>query len=234
MRECDGDRRRVDANGRACAGSQRQIQTYTNDSAETFGKAIAESLSGDLPPSARILWVSPLIHEKYAEYRDGDFLRVLGLQQHESELLAFWPKGGPCWDALARVLFSDGHCGCVLVEAKSHVNEIYGNGCCASDTSRQQICEGLRKAKEWLGVAPEADWTGKLYQSANRYAHLYFLRVVAKIDVFLVNVYFVNDDRSKSPTTIHEWKPAISEVKQQLGLVSPVPFSSEVFLDAVL
>ncbi len=221
----------MDANGRACAGSQRQIQTYTNDSAETFSKAIAESLSGDLPPSARIRWVSPLIHEKYAEYRDGDFLRVLGLQQHESELLAFWPKGGPCWDALARVLFSDGHCGCVLVEAKSHVNEIYGNGCCASDASRQQICEALRKAKEWLGVAPEADWTGKLYQSANRYAHLYFLRVVAKIDVFLVNVYFVNDRHS--PTTIQDWTLAIREVKHRLGLVGPVPFSSEVFLNAV-
>lgn len=223
----------MDANGRACAGSQRQVQTYTNDSAETFSKAIAESLSGNLPPSARIQWVSPLKHEKYAEYRDGDFLRVLGLQQHESELVAFWPKGGPCWDALAHVLFSDGHCGCVLVEAKSHVNEIYGNGCCASGASRQQICEGLRKAKEWLGVAPEADWTGKLYQSANRYAHLFFLRVVVKTDVFLVNVYFVNDHRSQSPTAIQEWTPAISEVKQQLGLVNPVPFSSEVFLDAV-
>lgn len=89
------------------------------------------------------------------------------------------------------------------------------------------------KPKEWLEVAPETDWTGKLYRSANRYAHLYFLRVVAKIDVFLVNVYFVNDHRSQSPTAIQAWKPAISKVKQQLGLVSPVPFSSEVFLAAV-
>ena len=220
MRECEGDRRRVDANGRAC------------ESAEPFSKAIAQSLSGDLPSSARIRWVSPLTHDKYAEYRDGDCLRVLGMQQHESELSAFWPKGGPCWDALARVSFSDGHCGCVLVEAKSHVDEIYRNGCRASDVSRQQICEALRRAKEWLGVAPEADWTGKLYQSANRYAHLYFLRAIAGIDAFLVNVYFLNDRHS--PTTIQEWKPAISEVKQQLGLVSPAPFSSEVFLDAVL
>lgn len=231
VRECERDRSRVDANGRASAGSQQQIQTYINDSAEAFSKAIAESLSGDLPSSARIQWVSPLIREEYAEYHDGDFLRVLGMQQHASELSAFWPKGGPCWDALARVSFSDGHCGCVLVEAKSHVSEIYGNGCRASDASRQQICEALRRAKEWLGGAPEADWTGKLYQSANRYAHLYFLRVIAGIDAFLVNVYFVNDRHN--PTTIQEWKPAISEVKQQLGLVRPVPFSSEVFLDAV-
>ncbi|MBI1741059.1 MAG: hypothetical protein HY233_07530 [Acidobacteriales bacterium] len=235
MGECHGDQSRVDASGRAHAGSQRQIQIYVNDLPDALNRAIAESLSANLPPSVRIQWVSPLKHEGYTEYYDDDFLRALGIQQHESELLAFWPKRGPCWDALARVLFSDGHCGCVLVEAKSHVNEIYGNGCCASDASTQQICEALRRAKEWLAVAPEADWTGKLYQSANRYAHLYFLRVVAKIDAFLVNVYFVNDrsHRSQRPTTIQKWKPAIGEVKHQLGLVRPVPFSSEVFLDAV-
>jgi hypothetical protein len=231
VREREGDRSRVDANGRAYAGSQHQIQTYINDSAEAFTKAIAESLCGNLPPSARIQWVSPLIHEEYAEYHDGNFLRVLGMQQHESELSAFWPKGGPCWDALARVSFSDGRYGCILVEAKSHVNEIYGNRCRASDVSRQQICNALRRAKEWLGVAPEADWTGDLYQSANRYAYLYFLRVIAGIDAFLVNVYFVNDRHS--PTTIQEWRPAIGKVKLQLELDSPVPFSSEVFLDAI-
>jgi hypothetical protein len=59
----------------------------------------------------------------------------------------------------------------------------------------------------------------------------YFLRVIAGIDAFLVNVYFINDPHS--PTTIKEWKPAISEVKQQLGLASPAPFSGGVFLDAV-
>jgi hypothetical protein len=234
MANCKTDRSRVDAIGRAYAGSQRQIQRYVNDSHEVLDKAIVESLGASLPPWSRIHWVSPLKTENYAEYRDGDFLRALGMQQLESGLLTFWPKGGPCWDALAYVSCGDGlRRGCILVEAKSHVNEMFGNGCCASDrASRQQICEALRRTKKWLGVSPEADWMGRLYQSANRYAHLYFLRAVAKIDAFLVNVYFVDDDHSTSPTTIHGWKPAIGEVKQQLGLRS-VPFSGEVFLSAI-
>lgn len=231
MKECESDRSRVDASGRARAGSQRQVQTYVNDLPDALNDSIAGSLSASLPPAARIQWVSPLKHEGYIEYRDGDFLRALGMQQYENELLAFWPKGGPCWDALARLSFNDGHRGCLLVEAKSHVSEIYGNGCRASDASRQQICEALRRTKNWLGVAPEADWTGELYQSANRYAHLYFLRVIAGIDAFLVNTYFIDDPRSR--TTIQEWGPAINGVKQQLGLASPVPFSSEVFLNAL-
>jgi hypothetical protein len=221
----------VDASGRAYAGSQRQIQTYVNDSADVFSKAIAESLGTSLPPSVRIEWVSPLKREGYAEYRDGDFLRILGIQQYESELLTFWPKGGPCWDALARVWFSDGHCGCVLVEAKSHVDEIYCSGCRASDGSRQQILRALCKTKAWLGVAPEAEWTGRLYQSANRYAHLYFLRVVAGVDAFLTNVYFINDPHSR--TTIQDWTATVREVKQQLGLTVPVPFSGEVYIQCV-
>jgi hypothetical protein len=230
MREGEKDRSRVDPSGRAHAGSQRQIQTYVNDSADVFSKAIAESLGASLPPSARLEWVSPLKREGYIEYRDGDFLRVLGIQQYESELLAFWPKGGPCWDALARIWFSDGHRGCMLVEAKSHVDEIYGIGCRASDGSRQQILQALCKTKAWLGVAAEADWVGNLYQSANRYAHLYFLRVIAGVDAFLTNVYFINDPHSR--TTMQDWTAAVREVKQQLGLTAPVPFSSEVYLNA--
>jgi len=77
----------------------------------------------------------------------------------------------------------------------------------------------------------DADWTGKLFQSANRYAHLYFLRMIAGIDAFLVNVYFIDDQHS--PTTSQEWKTAIPEVQQQLGLTAPVPFCAELFLDAL-
>lgn len=97
--------------------------------------------------------ISPLKDKRYAEYRDADFLRAVGLCQYESQLAAFWPRRGPCWDALAR--YRDG---CILVEAKSHVAEIYGGGCAASEKSQAAIQASLAGTKQWLGVPMEADW----------------------------------------------------------------------------
>ena len=128
-------------------------------------------------------------------------------------------------------MLQDDRLGCVLVEAKSHVSEIYGNGFGASGASLQQIHRALYRTKEWPGVAHDADWTGKLYQSANRYAHLFFLREIARIDAYLVNVYFIADRHS--PTYIQVWTPAIDNVEQQLGLTTPVPFTGKVFLNAL-
>ena len=223
-------RKHVDAMGRAFAGSQRQIQTYVNEHSAELSEAVRHSLSfGPI----EIEWVSPLSARGYVEYQDGDFLRVLGLDNLTNQLREFWPSGGPCWDALARIAFSDGRRGCILVEAKSHEKEIEGNGCGATDASLQQILRALCKTKEWLEVSPAADWTGKLYQSANRLAHLYFLRKIAGIDAYLLNVYFMNDSHwQNSAKTVQEWKPAIQDVQRRLGLTSPVPFSEEVFLDA--
>jgi hypothetical protein len=58
--ECEKDRGRVDASGRAYAGSQRQIQTYVNDFPDVLNKTIADSLGSRFPDSARMRWVSPL------------------------------------------------------------------------------------------------------------------------------------------------------------------------------
>jgi hypothetical protein len=114
------------------------------------------------------------------------------------------------------------------------VKEIYGIGCRAEGASLQQIHQALTRTKEWLGVAPDADWTGELFQSANRYAHLYFLRESVGIEAYLVNLYFMNDPHwPHCPKSVQEWKPAIHEVKPRLGLTSPVPFSQEIFLAAL-
>ena len=61
------------------------------------------------------------------------------------------------------------------------------------------IQSSLARTKEWLGVSPDADWLGRLYQSGNRLAYLYFLREIGKVDAFLANVYFTGDPHS--PTT---------------------------------
>jgi len=54
--------------------------------------------------------------------------------------------------------------------------EIYGNGCQAQGASREMIAKALAETKQWCHADPTADWMGPLYQSANRLAHLYFLR----------------------------------------------------------
>ena len=225
---CPKDSSRIDSMGRAHAGSQRQIQTYVNERTDALNSAVAQSLSQYGLDENAIHWVSPLAIDTYSEYQDAEFLDRVGLGHLAPRLQDFWPRGGPCWDALARI---EG--GCILVEAKSHVPETYGGGSGAtSPRSRQKIQKAFDATKAWLGVSPDANWTGPLYQSANRYASLYFLRQIAGIQVFLVNVYFIGDRISPTPLTREDWDAAIGSVNRELGLVGAVPYSSAIFLTA--
>ena len=222
---CPKDFSRVDSTGRAHAGSQRQIQTYVNEKTNALNSAIARAHSQYNLDEKGIHWVSPLAGDTYSEYRDSEFLERVGLDHLAAQLRKFWPRNGPCWDALARI---EG--GCILMEAKNHVTEIYGDGCGASPETKPTIRAALGATKALLGVSPKVDWTGRLYQSANRYACLHFLREIAGVQAFLVNVYFVGDPRT--PTTRDEWDAAIRSVNQELGLVREVPYTAAVFLTA--
>ncbi|MCW5718337.1 MAG: hypothetical protein KIS68_10955 [Bauldia sp.] len=65
-----------------------------------------------------IRWLSPLAADDYAEYRDGSFLRLVGLDSLTPKLKGFWPTRGPQWDALGLMGTAP-----VLVEAKAHLRE---------------------------------------------------------------------------------------------------------------
>jgi hypothetical protein len=214
---------RCDTSGRAFAGSQRQIQFYVNERPAAIQKAITEAL--ETPLSIR--WISPLRSEGYREYNDSAFLRAIGLSNFCADLSRFWPAGGPRWDALG--VDNDAE-GVLLVEAKSHVPEIYGSGCGAtSAASKEKIETALALTKNWLEVVGERDWKGTLYQSANRLAHLYFFREVLRVKAWLLNIYFLEDPHS--PTSRSEWDAGISNVKRAIGLTQ-VPFYADVFLPA--
>ncbi len=216
--------RRCDNSGRAFAGSQRQIQYYVNEQPSLLNQAICDAFK----TSFSLRWVSPLSSEGYREYWDSGFLKALGLSQHCKELNLFWPRGGPHWDALACVKKGTG--GVLLVESKSHVPEILGNGCGAkADTSIEKIDRAFAVTRVWLPVSQMADWKGPLYQSANRIAHLYFFREVLGIEAWLVNVYFTDDPHS--PTSRSAWQHGIVDVKKSLG-IGAVPYSTDVFLAA--
>lgn len=220
--------------GRANRGSQRQLQDYVNEHAAALTSALMEALPPRLRDlSATIKWMSPLAEDDYVEYRDADFLRAVKLGDHAVHLAGFWPTGGPCWDALAIISTSGNKTipGVILVEAKSHIAEIYGNGCQASPHSRPLIDKSLAAAKQWCGAAPGADWTGPLYQSANRLAHLYFLRERLKQPAWLVNLYFLDDPIG--PVNRQAWTAELQKVKAALGLKSNLPFAIDLFLPAL-
>src|SRR5689334_16161238 len=95
-------RSRVDETGSAFRGSQHQIQLYVNGHAAALSQSIIVA-NPTVPRDAEIKWVSPLQDKQYQEYWDGGFLDVLGLGAFRPQLAGFWPKGGPHWDALAKL-----------------------------------------------------------------------------------------------------------------------------------
>jgi len=220
--------------GRARRGSRRQLQDYVNEHEVVLTSAVMEALPPRLQElGAHIRWVSPLARYDYAEYRDADFVRAVGLGESAGELASFWPSRGPSWDALAMISDSEGKIrpGIILVEAKSHIPEVYGNGCQASPRSRDRIEKALADTKQWCGASTDADWTGPLYQSANRLAHLYFVRERLKRQAWLVNLYFISDPIG--PADHDAWNTELQKVKASLGLTSRVPFTIDLFLPAL-
>ena len=153
---------------RGLKGSLHHIQSLVSENPTLMSNAVRAV--ANLPPEWQATWVSPLRSDQWAEYRDSDYLAVTGLGHLARELEAFWPKGGPQWDALAKT--SDG--GVVLIEAKSHFAEL-ASSCQAQGESLGTITDALSQAKAYVGASPEADWLNGYYQYANRLAHLYFL-----------------------------------------------------------
>jgi len=184
-----------------------------------------------------IWWVSPLKHEGYTEYRDGAFLRALGIQQYENELATFWPSGGPCWDALARIEKNGEFVGCILVEAKSRVDEFYAKDTGAKGASLDKIRTALRRTAEWLKSPPAKVWARFpdpqrcLYQCANRFAHLFFLRDTLRVPAFLVNVLFTDDPHS--PTSAEQWRDGLSRIHSDLEIGRFPDDYAEVLLPAI-
>lgn len=225
---------RIDGMGRARRGSQRQLQDYVNLAPSALDHAIISALPAKIQQnSPTIRWVSPLACDQYREFRDTEFLSALGMGHFSADLNAFWPGFGPCWDALGVLTTSIPlrQPISILVESKSHVPEIYGSGCQAGEVSRPLIEKSLNAAKNWCGARADADWAGPAYQSANRIAHLYFIRQRLNRPCLLVNLYFIDDPYR--PTSQSEWSTALKTLHDHLGITNRVPGLVEVFLPAI-
>ena len=188
-----------------------------NNKKSILDEEIGRILSvGDLS----ITWTSP-IPPDYNEYYDKDFLSELGVRKLTDEkypLDQFWPKRGPQWDALG---YGNGKG--FIVEAKSHISELFRD----INTSNPESSEFIKKSLDEVKgkITPfadkryEGDWTKVFYQYANRLAHLYYLRVLNELDIYLVYVYFLNDPYwgINAVSSKEKWEGVISTVKNYLG-----------------
>lgn len=182
--------------------------------------------SGCISATDELRWCSPLASDDWAEYRDGDFLDVLGIPHLRAALREFWPRGGPQWDALATT--SSGSV--LLFEAKAHTAELVSK-CAASPPSRARIAAALARTKLYYGVEDTADWMAPYYQYANRIAHLYFLRSHG-VKVSLVFLYFCGDREMNGPASPEQWATALRTVHRTLGLPDRgIPGAESVFID---
>ena len=223
---------RTDELGRAFAGSQLQIQIYVARRQSQLTAAVAAAMERpDL--AGQLQWTAPLEDHRFAEPYDRAFLDALALEGHQEELRAFWPSGGPHWDALAVVGTHGRPALIVLAEGKSYPGEVYGPGCLAEDAeSLRLIDSALASTRAWLNVAETASWRGRLYQYANRLAHLYFLNKILGVPAWLVNLCFVGDGTT-TPTTESEWRAALPAIKEELGFPpGRIPRVSDVLLPA--
>jgi hypothetical protein len=167
-------------------GSLKNLQVAIN----VKNKYLDAEISKVIGKQINIDWRSPLQSDDYAEYRDGDFLRRLGiLNKIKYSLSDFWPNNGPQWDALG---VSDDEI--ILVEAKANIPEMVSSGTDAKNPkSISKIGNSLDEVKKYLSVSDSIDWTGTFYQYVNRIAHLYYLREKNQLKARLLFIYFIND-----------------------------------------
>lgn len=178
-----------------------------------------------LPGAATFKWLSPLLSDDWAEYRDGAFLDRLDLSHLKDGLRQFWPARGPQWDGLGRS--NSGHI--VLVEAKAHIGEFCSPPSQAAGESLARIRAALEATAAALGVNEEgrADWGQHFYQYANRLAHLGWLRDRG-VDAKLALIGFVHDYDMPGRTTREAWEATYQLADHVLGLSSRHPLSRHI------
>jgi hypothetical protein len=197
----------------ARAGSQRWLQVAVNRAPELLDQALRRAGAIDDDDSAT--WGSPLAAKGYEEYRDGAVMRCLGIKELPGRQLSdFWPNRGPVWDALGRS--SKGSL--ILVEAKAHIPEVASPRSMASEHSLKHIERSLEEARKYFAPRAKAEWSGNLYQYANRLAFQYFFSKLNKVPSRLVFLNFCNAADVQGPQSEQEWHGATRLIHALLGL----------------
>lgn len=131
----------------------------------------------------------------------------------------YWPstKNAQNWDAICKI---DNEW--ILVEAKSHKNEIFSKST-AGSKSKQFISDRFNDIKLKYGITTKEDWNDKYYQKANRILFLENLHA-NNINAKLLFIYFLNGYRKNGVQcgvkTESEWIKLIIEQDTYLGIAN--------------
>lgn len=197
--------------GEGTKGSKKWLQKLINEKPELLNKQVFSHLDASKPDS--MTWVSPKEDDKFAEYSDEDALEKLQVIFNKRPLQTFWPTRGPQWDGLGRSDLGN----LFLVEAKSHISELYS--CIgAQGKSLDLIISSLNETKHYLSPNSKVDWSNGFYQYANRLAFLYLARVLNNKTAYLVFVYFLNDSEMVGLSSIKEWRSALELLHTYFGI----------------
>jgi hypothetical protein len=106
----------------------------------------------------------------------------------------------------------------ILVEAKAHIAEAASPASSATEASLVHIRRSLAEARSHYAPRAKAEWSGPLYQYANRLAFHYFLAVVNGLPSRLVFLDFYNAEDVQGPESVLEWHGANRLIHALLGL----------------
>ena len=197
----------------ASDGSQRWLQIAVDKTPALLDSALRQA--GAIGPDETISWKSPLKADGFTEYRDLAALRLINADPLPKRTLTqFWPRRGPVWDALG--VSSAGTR--ILVEAKAHIPEAASPPSQASEASLVHIRQSLAEARKFYAPKAKADWSGNLYQYANRLAFQYLLNHLNGLPCKLIFLDFLNDKYMDGPNSRLEWKGATRLIHALLGL----------------
>jgi hypothetical protein len=137
----------------------------------------------------------------------------------------YWPQRGNIhnWGAVGKLFYEDKQ-EWLLVEAKSHVDEIFSYCGAKSTYSNEKIKDALiltKKAFNAEQVTVEK-WLAPYYQYCNRLSMLHFLNERSKPKVLsnLIFLYFYGDEfrNRQCPKIADEWKPFIKKMYWHIGI----------------
>jgi hypothetical protein len=199
----------------ASRGSQRWLQMAVARTPYLLDAALRRA--GVMAEEDSVEWRSPISSTRFMEYRDGAALSLLGIDTLPKQSLAdFWPSGGPVWDALGVSTAGVK----ILVEAKAHIAEAASPASKASPDSLARIRRSLAAARKHYAPRATAEWSGSLYQYANRLAFQFFLNSVNGTPSKLVFLDFCNATDVNGPRDEAEWRGATEMIHALLGIPS--------------
>lgn len=104
------------------------------------------------------------------------------------------------------------------MEAKAHIPEAASPPSQASEGSLKLIRASLAEARRYYAPKAKADWSGNLYQYANRLAFQYLFSKLNGLDSRLVFLDFYNAADVTGPESEAEWRGATRLIHALLGL----------------